>query len=80
MKTAVSIPDNIFNDGEKTAAQLGYVRSQLYALALKEFNERHSHENITQKLNEFYSDNSTQNEISELGIHQLREATQNDTW
>ena len=80
MKTAVSIPDNIFEDGERTAKQLGYVRSQLYAIALKEFNERYNHKNVTEKLNQFYSDNSTKNEISEFSIHQLREMTEHDTW
>ena len=78
MKTAISIPDNLFNDAEITARQLGLARSQLYALAIKEFIEHHNKDKITQKLNACYSRESSIDELSDIGIESLREATRND--
>ena len=80
MKTAISIPDNLFNDAEVTARQLGLARSQLYDKALKEFIEHHNKDKITEKLNKLYSDNTLKEEFIDIGIHLLRKATKNDSW
>ena len=80
MKTAISIPDSLFNDAEITAKQLGLARSQLYVKAIKEFIEHHNKDKITEKLNFVYSVDSNLNEISEIGIESLREAIKNDSW
>jgi metal-responsive CopG/Arc/MetJ family transcriptional regulator len=42
MKTAVSIPDDVFEEAERLAADLETSRSQLYSRALREFVSRHS--------------------------------------
>ena len=42
MKTAVTIPDPVFDAAEKLAKQLGVSRSELYARALAEFNDKHA--------------------------------------
>ena len=44
MKTAVSIPDVLFDTAERTAQQLGIPRSQLFARALEEFIKNHQKE------------------------------------
>ncbi len=80
MKTAISIPDNLFNDAEVTARQLGLARSQLYVKAIKEFIEHHNKDKITEKLNRLYSDNTVKEEFIDIGIHSLRKATENDSW
>jgi len=80
MKTAISIPDQLFNDAEVTAKQLGLARSQLYVKAIKEFIEHHNKDKITEKLNDIYSMQINDNEISNVGVEQLRKATENDTW
>jgi len=54
MKTAVSIPDRVFQSAEKLAARLGVSRSQLYADALAALVEKHSEVTITSQLNELY--------------------------
>ena len=54
MKTAVSIPDPVFQSADKLAARLGVSRSQLYARALVALVEQHSEDVITSKLNEVY--------------------------
>lgn len=50
MKTAVSIPDDVFADAERLARRLKTSRSRLYALALAEFVARHSPDEVTEKL------------------------------
>ena len=54
MKTAVSIPDRVFESAEKLAARLGVSRSQLYAKALASLVEKHREDLITSRLNEVY--------------------------
>jgi predicted transcriptional regulator len=52
MKTAVSIPDDLFAEADALAKQQRRSRSGLYARALREYVDRHSPENITAALNE----------------------------
>ena len=54
MKTAVSIPDRVFESAEKLAARMGVSRSQLYATALASLVDRHREDLITSRLNEIY--------------------------
>ena len=55
MKTAISIPDQLFTEAEKTAKRLGISRSELYASAVREYVKSHMAEEITEKLNLVYS-------------------------
>ena len=80
MKTAISIPDNLFNEAEITARQLGLARSQLYVRAIQEFIEHHNRDAITEKLNALYSRESADEYVSSVGVESLREATRNDSW
>ena len=60
MKTAVSIPDKVFNSAEKLASRLSKTRSQLYAQALSNYIARHQTDDVIKKLNEVYaSEDST---------------------
>jgi len=51
MKTAVSIPDDVFEEAERLAAELQTSRSQLYSRALKEFVTRHKPDRMTEAMN-----------------------------
>ena len=51
MKTAVSIPDEIFENAERLARQLQTSRSQLYARAVAEFVARHDSDQVTAAMN-----------------------------
>jgi predicted transcriptional regulator len=55
MKTAVSVPDDLFQAGERFANRLGLSRSGLYAKALQEFLARHDDDEITRRLDEIYA-------------------------
>jgi len=59
MKTAISIPDTVFEAAEKLAQRVGVSRSQLYTKAVKEFLKAHQHDSVTKKLNEVYAEESS---------------------
>lgn len=63
MKTAVSLPDPLFEAADRLARQLGKSRSQLYAEALRAYLEKHRDNDITRRLNEVYA---AEPELSEL--------------
>ena len=54
MKTAISLPDEVFEAADDLAQELGVSRSSLYAQAMAEFLARHRNDNITDRLNEVY--------------------------
>jgi metal-responsive CopG/Arc/MetJ family transcriptional regulator len=51
MKTAVSIPDDVFRGAERLARRTRKSRSQLYSEAIKEYVARHATEEVTEALN-----------------------------
>ena len=51
MKTAVSIPDQVFADAERLARRLKKSRSRLYSEALAEYVVRHDPDQITAQMN-----------------------------
>jgi len=54
MKTAISIPDDVFQEAERLAAELGQSRSSLYSQAIREYVARHAPDRITADLNAIY--------------------------
>ena len=55
MKTAISIPDPLFDAAEDVADRLGVSRSQLYAKALAEYVAKHRDDQVTEALNRVYA-------------------------
>ena len=51
MKTAVSLPDKLFQAAERQARRTKKSRSQLYAEALAEYLARHAPEEVTDAMN-----------------------------
>jgi predicted transcriptional regulator len=56
VKTAISLPDDIFEAAEELAEELGMSRSHLYAQAVAEFVAHHRNEDITERLNAIYGE------------------------
>jgi metal-responsive CopG/Arc/MetJ family transcriptional regulator len=54
MKTAISIPDPVFEAAERLAERLGKSRSQLYTEAIGQYIEQHRSEGVTERLNAIY--------------------------
>ncbi len=51
MKAAISIPDPVFEEGERLARRLKTSRSQLYSTALKQFLAQHDDDAVTTAMN-----------------------------
>jgi metal-responsive CopG/Arc/MetJ family transcriptional regulator len=51
MKTAVSVPDEVFDEAENLAKKLKISRSELYAKAVAEFVSRHAPDAVTESFN-----------------------------
>ena len=51
MKTAISIPDDVFTRADALARELKQSRSQLYTRAVREYVARHSADEVTAALN-----------------------------
>jgi metal-responsive CopG/Arc/MetJ family transcriptional regulator len=60
MKTAISLPDSVFEQAEALAQQLGLSRSELYAKALQAYLKRHNRDQILLKLNQVYARESSE--------------------
>lgn len=56
VKTAVSIPDQLFADADAAARRLQVTRSQLYARALEAFLAGQEIDPVTEKLDELAAD------------------------
>jgi metal-responsive CopG/Arc/MetJ family transcriptional regulator len=54
MKTAVSLPDDVFAEAEALSKTLGTSRSSLYAAALREYLTRHRPDAVTAALDALY--------------------------
>lgn len=55
MKTAISIPDRLFESAEEFAKRWGMSRSELYAKALDAYLAEHKTEGITERLDALYA-------------------------
>ena len=82
MKTAISLPDALYEKAEETAAYLGVPRSKLFAIALEEFIIRNNGKMITEKINEVYKkiDIKEFEPYLDVGIESMRKLTKNDAW
>lgn len=55
MKTAISLPDDLFSAADALAGRLGVSRSELYARAVAEFLAKHTPDEVTERLNRLYA-------------------------
>ena len=55
MKTAISIPDDVFSRAEKFADRRKMTRSALFTVAVDEYIQHHRDDDVTEKLNEVYA-------------------------
>ena len=62
MKTAISLPDDVYREAERHAKRTRKSRSQLYAEALAEYLARHAPDEVTERMNQVLA------ELGEPGI------------
>ena len=54
MKTAISLPDSLFEAAERLARRMEISRSQLFQRAVQAFLREHRDEGVTEALNQVY--------------------------
>ena len=69
MKTAISIPDPIFQAAENMAHNLGVSRSELFSTAISEYMNNHKYQNVTESLNQVYEGNDSKLDAGLAAMH-----------
>lgn len=78
MKTAISLPDDLFASAEKLAERLGMSRSHLVATALAEYVAKHETRKVTERLNAVYS---VEDSALDTGVRKAQaRAVDTDRW
>jgi len=54
VKTAISIPDQLFREAERTAKRLKIPRSRLYSEAIERYLRESREQDVTERLNAIY--------------------------
>ena len=74
MKTAISLPDPLFEEAEAAAKALGISRSKLIRTALEEFLRQRRASETTQRLNKSYSENPPEPDpfFDQLGLEGMK--------
>jgi len=55
MKTAISIPDALFNAAERLAKRMGISRSELYQKAVEAYLKKYRQESVTEAIDKVYA-------------------------
>jgi hypothetical protein len=79
MKTAISLPDNVFHDADALAKKLGVSRSHLYATAVAEYLARRNGEQVSARLDHVYGANDGLPDPT-LATLMARPAPREDRW
>jgi metal-responsive CopG/Arc/MetJ family transcriptional regulator len=66
VKTAISIPDDVFEAAEQLARRLGKSRSELYSAAIASYLDQHRQEGVTERLNGVYGPHQEQAELNSV--------------
>jgi len=75
MKTAISIPDQVFDKAEKFAREKKITRSALFTKAVDEFIQHHQQREVTAKLNDVYpgQNSSLDPLLAEIQVQSLQQ-------
>jgi len=80
MKTAISLPDEVFEAAELLAAKQGVSRSRLYADALEAWVSEHHEQAIRERLDTVYREPESRSELDPV-LHALQlEALGPEEW
>ena len=78
MKTAISIPDEVFAEADRLARKLKQSRSQLYSRAIREYVARHSADDVTAALDALYAHESPAQD--DFGSTAAKRALERSEW
>jgi metal-responsive CopG/Arc/MetJ family transcriptional regulator len=74
VKTAISLPESLFEQAETLANEMKLSRSRLMALALEEFIRRHGNRQLLEKINAAYSEADALDEEEEAILGSMRQS------
>ena len=77
MKTAISVPDKVFESAEQFAHRMGLSRSELYVTALESYLNDHLEDRLMEKLNEVYggeTDSSLDSALQSMQARSIRKS------
>ncbi|HSD89968.1 MAG TPA: hypothetical protein VLB44_20695 [Kofleriaceae bacterium] len=78
MKTAISLPDELFHEAEAFARRVKKSRSELYQEALREYLARHDEDTVTEEMNRVAD--SIETHLDEFGREAARRALGRTKW
>jgi metal-responsive CopG/Arc/MetJ family transcriptional regulator len=80
MKTAISLPDPLFEAADRLAARLGISRSQLFQRALQLLLDRHEGADVTAALNKVYDRPGRDHELDKTLARMQSASLPKDDW
>lgn len=80
MKTAISIPDAVFEEAERLARQRGLSRSELYATAVAEYVRSQKVLGVRERLDAIYGAHPEESELDAVTRALQRRSLSNETW
>ncbi len=79
MKTAISIPDDVFDQAERAAKRLGLSRSELFTRAIQAFLTTRAEQSITDSYNAAFDDVGI-SDVADIRRESTRRALLNVEW
>ena len=79
MKTAISLPDQLFAEVERLAQRSGRRRSELYATALREYLARHAPDEVTEGMDRVIAqigESTTEDQFTGMAARRTLETTE----
>ena len=80
MKTAVSLPDDVFERAEQLARRTRKSRSQLFSDALREYVSRHADDEVTQAMDRAIEALGTEKDADPFSAAAARAALERVEW
>ncbi len=82
IKTAISVPKNLFQETEQIAHEMNLPRSQVITLALEEYIQRYQNKKLLEQINEAYTAPMTSDEKESLEIirSQQKRLVRDEKW
>jgi len=80
MKTAVSVPDEVFEKAERLARSAGRSRSEVYSAALREYIARHAPDEITEAVDRVVARLGQESPADEFMRRATRRSLESTEW
>jgi metal-responsive CopG/Arc/MetJ family transcriptional regulator len=77
MKTAISIPDDVFEEADALARRMKKSRSEIYSRAVREYVASHSADKVTETLDTLCAETSA---ADEFAVEAARRALERSEW